>query len=104
MEEKKELTLTPTIKRRRIDLELQLEQRRYEDSYASCCAKSGKTDARLIRYASKTGISLLILGFSCAQLIRAGECDPLVPFYCSLITLVMGSYVKLEGNNKSEKK
>lgn len=100
----KKLTLTPTIKRRRIDLELQLEKKQYEDSYASCCSRTGRTDARLLRYISKTCVSILILIFAGAQLVRAGPCDSLVPFYCSLITLVMGSYIKLEGNNKSEQK
>ena len=102
--EEKRLTTSPTIKRKRVDLELQLEEKRYENEYSSCCASSGKTDARLIRYISKTGISILVLTFAGIQLVRAGPCDSLVPFYTSLITMVVGSYIKLEGNNKQEKK
>ena len=85
-------------------MELQLQEKQYEDSYSSCCARSGRTDARLLRYISKTGVSILILIFAGAQLVRAGPCDSLVPFYCSLITLVMGSYVKLDSNKSLEKK
>jgi hypothetical protein len=69
----------------------------YDDHFSSCCSRSGTTDARLIRYASKFTISLLMLGFASIQLVRSHECDSLVPFYTSLITFVMGSWIKVDG-------
>ena len=58
--------------------------------------KDWKTDARLIRYGSKFSLSILTLGFACVQLIRAGPCDSLVPFYSSLITFILGAWLKLD--------
>jgi len=105
MEETSELTLTPTIKRRKIDLELQLEEKQYNDSYASCCSRTGRTDARLLRYASRFTISTIVLTFACVQIaINDDPCNNLMPFYTSLITLVVGSYVKLDGNKLEQKK
>ena len=96
-------TTSPTIKRKRVALELDLEKQRFDNEYSSCCSKSGKTDARMIRYASRFSISIILLTFSCVQLMRAGDCDPLVPFYTSLVTLVMGAWVN-DNSKKSEKK
>jgi hypothetical protein len=97
------LTLSPTIKKRRANIALDIEKERFDNEYSSCCSRSGKTDARLIRYASRFSISLILLTFACVQITRAGDCDPLVPFYTSLITLVMGAWVKTD-NIKTEKK
>ena len=72
---------------------------KYENEYATCCSKSGKTDARLIRYVSKFTFSMITLIFAGAQIIRAGECDPLVPFYSSLITYILGAWIH-SNNNK----
>ena len=90
MEEKtslKSLTTSPTFKRRRADVELKIEEEKYENEYSTCCSKR-KTDARLLRYGSKFSLSVFTLGFACVQIVRAGDCDPLVPFYSSLITFV----------------
>ena len=98
------LTLSPTIKKRRANIALDIEKERFENEYSTCCSRSGKTDARLIRYASRFSISLILLSFSCVQIVRAGECDPLVAFYTSLITLIVGVWVKSPDNNiKTEK-
>jgi len=89
------LTSSPTFKRRRADVELKIEEEKYENTYATCCSKSG-TDARLIRYGSKFSLSVFTLGFACVQIARAGDCDPLVPFYSSLITFVLGTWLKTD--------
>ena len=66
---------------------------RYENEYSTCCTRSGKTDARLIKFASRFTISLIMLAFASIQLIRSHECDALVPFYTSLITFLLGAWV-----------
>jgi hypothetical protein len=73
---------------------------RYEIEYSTCCSRTGKTDARLIRYATKFTISLLMLGFATTQLVRSHECDSLVPFYTSLITFVLGAWVKVDSQKE----
>jgi len=97
-------SLSPNVKKQKVALELDLEKQRFDNEYATCCSRSGKTDARLIRYASRFSISLILLTFSCVQLVRAGDCDPLVPFYTSLITLVMGAWVNGPDNSKKNEK
>jgi hypothetical protein len=72
------------------------EQTRYDDQYNSCCSRTGTTDARLIRYASRFSISLVMLAFAAIQLVRSHECDSLVPFYTSLITFVLGAWIKVD--------
>ena len=69
---------------------------RYVNEYSTCCSRTGKTDARLIRYASRFSMSVLTMGFAAVQIARAGDCDPLVPFYCSLFTFVLGAWVKTD--------
>jgi hypothetical protein len=69
---------------------------RYENEYSTCCSRTGKTDARLISYASRFTISLLMLGFASIQLVRSHECDSLIPFYSSLITCVLGAWIKID--------
>jgi hypothetical protein len=69
---------------------------RYTNEYSTCCSRTGKTDARLIRYASRFSMSVLTMGFAAVQIARAGDCDPLVPFYCSLFTFVLGAWVKAD--------
>lgn len=88
---------SPGLKRRRLDLEIDLKEKRYNDTYASCCSRTGRTDARLIRYVSRITISCIVLGFACYQ-IAANEdpCNNLIPFYTSLITLVVGTWVKAD--------
>jgi hypothetical protein len=70
---------------------------RYENEYSTCCSRSGKTDARLIRYVSRFSLSIITLVFAGVQLVRAHDCDPLVPFWTSLITFVLGAWIKIDG-------
>ena len=91
----KSITSSPTFKRRKADVELKIEEERYENEYSTCCSKR-KTDARLLRYGSKFSLSVFTLGFACVQIVRASECDALVPFYTSLITFVLGTWLKTD--------
>ena len=90
------VTTSPSFKRRRANVALKIEEEKYENEYSTCCSRSGKTDARLIRYGSKFSLSVFTLGFACVQIARAGDCDPLVPFYSSLITFVLGTWLKTD--------
>ena len=68
---------------------------RYANEYTSCCSKR-RTDKRLLQYASRFTISILMLGFASIQIIRSHDCDALVPFYTSLITFIIGAWVKMD--------
>lgn len=83
---KRALTLTPETKRRIITAE-------YNNEY-TCCCTDAKTDRRLLDFTSKYILSLFILGFACYNISVAKECDSLVPFYSSLITFVLGVWLK----------
>ena len=91
-------TTSPTIKKRRAEFDLKLREEKYENEYTTCCSKTGKTDKRLIQYASKFSLSLIVIAFACVQLIRADPCDSLVPYYSSLITFILGAWIKTNDN------
>lgn len=93
---------SPSLERRRIEQELAIKHERYENEYSTCCTKSGKTDKRLILFTSKFGMSLLILGFAGYQIMGAGECDGLLPWYTSLITLIVSVWVKPTTNTSQK--
>ena len=85
---------SPDTRKRRIFHQWEQEEKEYNDTWRSCCSRSGYTDRRLIQYITRFSLSVLTLVFSCIQLIRAHDCDPLVPFYSSLITFVLGAWLQ----------
>ena len=106
VEEKKSLapmTFSPDTRKKKIQQQLDLEKQHYENEYSTCCSKTGKTDARLIQYGSRFTMSVLTLAFAGVQLIRAGPCDALVPFYSSLITFILGVWLKENFNQQVKK-
>ena len=88
------LAHSPSLEKRKIELELELKKEQYENEYNSCCVKGGKTDKRLIQYGSKFFISVLTMGFVFYQIFNAGECDSLLPWYTSIITMIMSVWIK----------
>ena len=94
-------TTSPTIKKRRAEVDLKLREEKYENEYTTCCSKH-KTDRRLIQYASKFTISLIVLAFSCVQIYRADPCDGNLPLYSSLLTMVLGAWIKQTNDNKPQ--
>ena len=66
-------------------------RRVYEDTWTSCTGL--KTDRRLLEYSVKSVVGLGVLGFSMVELSMAGECDSLISFWCSLISLIVGVFV-----------
>ena len=85
-----------TMEHHRID---PLEHKRYDDMYTTCCSKN-KTDARLIRLISRFSLSIITISFAGIQLVRAGPCDSLTPFYSSLITFILGSWLKVDNQQR----
>ena len=81
---------SPSTEKRIIEHKINVEDRKYADEWASCCCPAGKTDRRLLEFVARAFISTTTLVFSFYQLIKANECDPLVPFYSSLVTFILG--------------
>ena len=90
---------SPSNDKRRLSLELKLKQDDYENTYQTCCSKTGKTDKRLIHYATKATLTLLVLTFCFYQIITAEECDSLLPYYTSLISMVLAVWLKQDGQD-----
>ena len=42
--------LSDDSEKRKLDLDLKLKEEQYENTYQTCCSRSGKTDKRLIQY------------------------------------------------------
>ena len=90
-----------SIRKQRIQHEIDRQDKQFDTEYSSCCAKSGKTDKRLLDYGAKMTLSLLVLGFSFYQIIvNNDKCDPNAPIYTSFITMIVGAWI----NTKLEKK
>ncbi len=62
----------------------------YQDQWTSCLFPGRTTDRRLIQFTSRFVTGLACLVFSMYQLANADPCDSLVPFYCSVVTFVLG--------------
>jgi len=96
IEQNKRLSPDPTMsvatKKRRLELEIEMEKKEYNDTYRTCCSDR-TTDARLLTWAAKFSMSMLALCFSATQIVRAEPCDTVLPFYTSLITFILGAFV-----------
>ena len=79
-----------STRRKRLEFELKAHDRDYTDHWDSCLSRSGKTDRRLVQYSCKMVISAIVLGVSLHQLITGAECDNLEPFWCSVISFILG--------------
>ena len=58
-----------------------------------CCCSKRPTDARLLTYIIRVIISIMILIFSLYKIGTVHECDPLLSFYTSTITFILGAYL-----------
>lgn len=79
---------SPSNERRRIEHDIEIEDRKYETEIQTCC--SGTTDFRLIKYMTQLSISMGILVFSCIQLVREVDNES---YYTGLISLIVGIYI-----------
>lgn len=85
---------SPSLERRRIVQELEMKAEKYDNEYNSCCTRTGKTDKRLIQYASKFTMSVIILTFAGYQIMTIKPNDGLLPWYTSLVTMIMTVWIK----------
>lgn len=91
MNQSLETIKSQSLETRRLEHALQMEDIQAENQLATCCG-SGRTDRRLLQYAGKLTVSIITLTFCFVQLIREPE-SGLLPFYSSLITFVIGSFM-----------
>lgn len=77
---------SPGIKRRRIQQELNLQAKKYDDHWDSCCMR---IDRRATRYFSQLAIALVVMVFCIIMLVRHDDC-PSQQLYSGLLTTVIG--------------
>ena len=104
--EEDQLTLQPnrdsgSTRKKKLQHEIEIEDNQYNDQWNSCCSKTGTTDRRLIEFSCRMVLSTIALSVSLYSLVVAGPCDPLIPFWSSIIAFVLGLNVN---NNPREKK
>ena len=92
---------TPFTKKRNLEHKIQIEDQEMENMYSSCCSRTGKTDVRLIRFTTKICFSFIVLSFSFYSISTADECDSLIPFWTSLISIIVGAWIN--GSNTDHK-
>ena len=86
---------SPEIQMRELNIERHKMEFEENNVYSCCFSKNGTTDRRVLEYCSKTAISFSILAFSFIMIARNKDpCSPLLTFYSSLVTLILGSYIK----------
>ena len=91
---------SPSIERRRLEQDLDIHEKEYDNTWQSCCCGGKKTDKRLLQYVTRFSLSILVLVFASVQLINSGECDSLNSFYISLISMIVGVWVNPMPNDK----
>jgi hypothetical protein len=91
-------TLSPNAKRRRFNLQLELEKERYQNTWA-CCGRT--TDKRCINFIGRWVVSCAVLSFSLYQLSVAEDCDPLIPLWSGIITFIIGALISARNEKKN---
>ena len=98
-DERKELSIctahSPSIEHKKLDLQLKLKEERYDNEIKSCCSRTGTTDRRLVRYGTKVFLSIVVISFCFYQIMNAGPCDTMIAWYCSLVSGILGTWMKL---------
>jgi hypothetical protein len=77
---------SPGIKRRRIQQELDLQAKKYDDHWDSCCLR---IDRRATRYFSQLAIALVIMTFCIVMLVKHDSCES-QQLYSGILTTVIG--------------
>jgi len=85
---------SPSGENRKLDIlkiREQVKKEKYEDTYKTCCSN---TDRRCIEFASKLSISLICLLFCIGGILKnKDDCNPLISYYTSLISLIIGYWL-----------
>lgn len=83
---------SPSIQRRVLDHQLQVDSTKQKNKWSLCCYSKG-TDARLLQFIASFAISITLLIFSCYQLAYVTDCQG-ENLYTGIITLVVGVWLK----------
>jgi hypothetical protein len=77
---------SPNIKKRQLEHKIQIEDKKYEDTWQSCCFQ---LDRRAVRFFSQFTIAILIIAFCIVQLVRNESCESQA-LYSGLLMTVIG--------------
>ena len=77
---------TPRLKRRRIEHEIEMEDKKYDNEWKSCCMT---IDRRATRYFSQLAIAFLVMTFCIVQLVRNETCES-QQLYSGILTTIFG--------------
>ena len=86
LKEMLEIPTSPNIKKRQLEHKIELEDKKYNDHWQSCCMT---IDRRATRYFSQLSIAILIITFCIVQLIRNESCEGQA-LYSGLLMTVIG--------------
>lgn len=95
---KSKSTISPNTKRRRFNLQLEIEQQKYQNTW-NCCGRS--TDKRCINFIGRWIVSCAVLSFSLYQLSVAEDCDPLIPLWSGILTFIIGALISARNEKKN---
>jgi len=86
LKEMLEIPTSPNIKKRQLEHKIELEDKKYNDTWQSCCFE---VDRRAIRFFSQLFISILIMVFCIVQLVRNKTCES-QQLYSGILTTIIG--------------
>lgn len=84
-------TSTPELKRKKLDHNNMMEEREQENQLKTCC--NTVSDKRLLMFISSFCISMVIIVFSCFQLMRLDDCQS-QNSYMGLLSLIVGIWIR----------
>lgn len=97
--DEKENMLSPKTKKKILEHKIEIQDHEYEDSYKTCCTKSGTTDRRLLNFSARFTITIIALSCSLYGLLTVDSCDPKFTMCSSFITYILGSYLGVDNKN-----
>lgn len=93
-------SLEPKLKERQFIHRIELENEKFDTQWSLCCSDR-KTDSRFLRWIAKIAFSSIAFSMSFYGLLSS-ENDDLRPFYCSIISMVIGLNINPEANNQNK--
>ena len=98
----KDSRLSHSGEKRVLEHKINVEDNDLENHWDSCCSKTGRTDRRLIEFSARFFLSVVMMSVSVYAILTADECDSIVPFWCSIISFVLGLNTPNTQNNKKK--
>ena len=90
------LVQTKSMNKVRFKHNIEMEDKKYDDTWESCCVKM---DKRAIRFFTQLGISVGIISLCIVQLLRLSDCSS-QHAYIGLLTLLIGIWLPSPSMNK----